>query len=250
MTTEPTGPCLSIQVVQLVDHHLHRAPAHVGDVGVLVAEHALPGAHAAGEDGGHGRRAPAALGLQRPVELARQLPTGRLGPQACGRSWATRPWIWRRRPRSRAGKACGSLTRSTMTFSPGPWQILSNSCTAVISSSATVACMPPASTRPLGLTSLKILRGAIGHRKGVAAHVHDAACRSRPACLRTWSHVVQARVEARSVIDAVLVQDGAQQAQAVVLPLLVRPGRVDQVAQVAQVEPQAARAGRSVEACA
>ena len=59
-------------------------------------------------------------------------------------------------PRITRGKACGSRTRSTMTFSPGPWQILSNSATAVISSSATVACMPPVITRPLGLTSLKI----------------------------------------------------------------------------------------------
>ncbi len=48
-----------------------------------------------------------------------------------------------------------------------------------------------------------------------------------------------ARVEARSVMDAILVQDGAQQAQAVILPLLVRAAGVHQVAQVAQVEPQA-----------
>ncbi len=60
-----------VQVVQLVDDLVHRLAAHVGDVGVLVAEDALPRADAAGEDGRHRPRPPAALRLQRPVELSR-----------------------------------------------------------------------------------------------------------------------------------------------------------------------------------
>ena len=70
-----------VQVVELVDHLVHRLAAHVGHVGALVAEDALPRADAAGDQGGDGRRPPAALRLQRPVEAPRQLTVRRLGPQ-------------------------------------------------------------------------------------------------------------------------------------------------------------------------
>ncbi len=45
-------------------------------------------------------------------------------------------------------------------------------------------------------------------------------------------------------MHAVLMQDGAQQAQAVILPLLVRTGGIDEVAQIAQIEPDDLAGGR------
>ncbi len=72
-------------------------------------------------------RPPAALRLQRPcIELAahvcRLAGLGHSVRSIIGHSAidvAPSPWISR-------GKASGSRTRSTMTFSPGPWQMWSN----------------------------------------------------------------------------------------------------------------------------
>src|SRR5262245_32667435 len=53
------------------------------------------------------------------------------------------------------GKEAGSVATSTMTPSPAPVTMRSNSATDSISASATVACIPPTSTNPFGLTLLK-----------------------------------------------------------------------------------------------
>src|SRR5258708_16008060 len=51
-------------------------------------------------------------------------------------------------PLKSCGKDAGFLTKSTIMFSPAPWQILSKTPQLTISSGATVACMPQAITRP------------------------------------------------------------------------------------------------------
>ena len=89
---------------------------------------------------------------------------------------------------------------------------------------------------PFGLTSLKSCAALRPGREGIAAHVHQR-------------HVVAGELLAELLPggdraggddvgqDAVTVEDGAQEAQPVILPLLVRAIGVHQVAQVAQVNP-------------
>jgi len=87
------------------------------------------------------------------------------------------------------------------------------------------------------------LGGAAGDREGVAADIHEelVVALDLLAQLPPRGHGPRGGDVGQ---QALTVHDRAQQAQAVILPLLMRAGRVDQVAQVAEIKPQAARAFR------
>jgi hypothetical protein len=61
-----TDAILVVELIEFVNHGVHRTATHVGNIGVLVAEHALPRADAAGENRCHRPWSPAALRLHRP----------------------------------------------------------------------------------------------------------------------------------------------------------------------------------------
>ena len=89
----------------------------------------------------------------------------------------------------------------------------------------------------VGIEFLEDLRRLVGDRKRVAAHVHD----QHVVALDLLGQLIPRRHRTRRGqigFDAVLVQNGAQQPQSMILPLFMRTVRVNQIAEIAQIEPK------------
>ena len=72
---------IAVEAIQFFDHHFNRATAHIGDIRIFVAKHALPRANTASDNRRHTRRSPVTFRLQWPIKFLAQFVAGRLWPQ-------------------------------------------------------------------------------------------------------------------------------------------------------------------------
>ncbi len=179
---------------------------------------------------------PAALRFQGPVELAAYAPAGRLGPQGAvdhgplGHRTGPHALDDAREVIRVAHQIDDDLLARTLAdlveFGDGLHLVQRNGGVHAAGEDDAVR-----------VDLLEDLGGFVGARVRVTAHVHEHHLVAGqllgelvPRCNRPGGEDVR--------LDAVLVKNGAQQAQAMILPLLVRAVRIDEIAQVAQVEPE------------
>ncbi|MCU0507977.1 MAG: hypothetical protein MUC34_06210 [Anaerolineae bacterium] len=95
---------------------------------------------------------------------------------------------------------------------------------------------PPGEDHPVWVDLLEHLRRFASGGVGVAAHIHQGHIVALQLLRELFPIRHRARGENVS-LDAVLMEDGAQEAEAMILPLLVRALRMDKIAQVTEVNP-------------